>query len=283
METWLLLGIFAYIFFAVSTSIDKYLMNRKYDAVSTGTYKMFYDFIFLLAVMLLFFSIDFSAALILYGAVLGLIYALSTILYFSSLRIKDAETVVPYMQSGQLLLVFAGSLLLFSEQVSTLNIAGVVLILAGVYMVLSQKHRRPAIDKGFWLMSGVVVLTAAYLLLAKMFLFDIQPIALAMMMYLSTTILLIAYSAFSKRCSSASLVKFAKDKYIVTAGFLGAAGTLLLYTAVSTGSASRVYPLAGIQTIGVFIIASLFLKERFTWLRLAGSVVVVAGVFLVAA
>jgi uncharacterized membrane protein len=54
-----------------------------------------------------------------------------------------------------------------------------------------------------------------------------------------------------------------------------------LFSAAALGNASKVYPLAGLQSAFIFIIALLFLKEKFYWHRLAGTVIVFLGIFLV--
>ena len=43
MELWLLFGILSYFSYSISTSIDKYMMNKKYDIIKTSTFKMFFD------------------------------------------------------------------------------------------------------------------------------------------------------------------------------------------------------------------------------------------------
>ncbi len=68
---------------------------------------------------------------------------------------------------------------------------------------------------------------------------------------------------------------------IITASFFGAMGTFLLYSALAIGDASKVFSIAGLQSAFIFIIASLFLKEKFRWHRLGGTMIIVAGVFLI--
>ena len=78
------------------------------------------------------------------------------------------------------------------------------------------------------------------------------------------------------------MIKFEKKiPKILVASFFGGIGTFLIYSALAVGNASKVYPLTGLSTIFIFIFASVFLKEKFMWHRLAGTVLVFLGIYLV--
>ena len=276
-------GILSYFSYAISTSIDKYMMNKKYNVIKTSTFKMFFDGIILLIIGLIFFNLNFTYNLFLWSLVLGVIYALAGIIYYNSLKLKDVEEVVPSIQSLTILLVFIGSITVFKELVNSFNYIGVILILVGVYLVLSKKYLKlPKFDKAILLIVLIIILTTIYSLLVKKLLFHIEPINLVIMMYFSTTIILVFYQLFFKRESLSSIFQFKPNiSKIMIAAFFGAIGTFLLYYALSIGNASKVYPLAGLQSVFIFIIASIFLKEKFYWQRLVGTVIVFFGIFLV--
>jgi transporter family protein len=106
-------------------------------------------------------------------------------------------------------------------------------------------------------------------------------------MYFSTTIISVICIFFyrlssAKRASTPLASSFSKARLVSigVAAFFGVIGTFLLYTALSKGDASKIYPLAGLQSIFIFIIASIFLREKFKWQRLIGIIVVFAGIFL---
>ena len=276
-------GILSYFSYAISTSIDKYMMNKKYNVIKTSTFKMFFDGIILLIIGLIFFNLNFTYNLFLWSLVLGVIYALAGIIYYNSLKLKDVEEVVPSIQSLTILLIFIGSIIIFKELVNFFNYIGVILILVGVYLVLSKNQLKiPKLDKAIILIVLIIILTTIYSLLVKKLLFHIEPINLAIMMYFSTTIILVFYQLFFKRESLSSLFQFKPNiSKIMIAAFFGAIGTFLIYYALSIGNASKVYPLAGLQSVFIFIIASVFLKEKFYWHRLIGTVVVFFGIFLI--
>jgi len=283
MELWLILGILSYLSYAISTSIDKYMMNHKYGVLRTNTFKMFFDGLILLGLGLLFFRLDFSYNLLLWSLILGVLYALAGITYFFVLKLRDVSEVIPFLQSSEILLIFLGSLLLFNEVANVFNYIGVVLILIGVYAVLSETGlRRPRMNKAFYLILLVVIIDLFFWLLVKKLLYNAQPISLAITMYFSTTLVMIIYQALFNRKSLKALTKINHELFkIGIAAFFGATGTFLLFSALTLEDASKVYPLAGSQAVFVFLIASLFLKEKFRWHRLIGTLLVFGGIFLI--
>lgn len=67
---------------------------------------------------------------------------------------------------------------------------------------------------------------------------------------------------------------------IVLGGFLASiVGQILFYNALKQGEASKMVPIAGIYPLVSFVIAVMFLGEAVTPLKVAGMVLVVAGIF----
>ena len=284
MELWLALGILGFISSAISTSIDKYMMNHKYGAIKTNALKMFFDGIILFIIGILFFNITITSILITWSLILGILYATAGILYFESLELKDVEEVMPFSNASITMLIFIGSIILLSETANTFNYFGIIITIIGMYLViLKDGLKYPKIDKGFHLMIGMIILTVIYSLLVKIILSGIEPINLAITMYFSTTIFLVSYLVLVKK----EKLKFTnKSKNhipkIALSSFFGASATLLIYYALSIGEASKVYPLAGLQSVFIFIIATIFLKEKFSYKRLIGTFLVFAGIYLIA-
>lgn len=283
MKLWLIIGLLSYLSYSISTSIDKYMMNKKWSVYRTNIIKSFLDGIILLIIGIIFFSLNFTKKLLIGAVVIGALYAVASILYFSSLKLKDVGIVIPYSQAAQLLLIFTGSIILFNENPNNYNYLGVVLIIIGIYSVLSNKFKLPSFDKGLFLISLMVIIHIIYYLLVKYLLFDVQPLSLGITQYFAGTIILVLYLLFFKKQEFKSLLK--KKTGLPTIGIaavFGALGTFLLFTALSIGVASKVYPLAGFQLVIIFITASLFLKEKFYWHRLIGTLAIIAGIYLVA-
>ncbi|UCD04227.1 MAG: DMT family transporter [Candidatus Woesearchaeota archaeon] len=281
MELWLILAILAFTSYATSISIDKYLMSHKYGILRTNTLKMFFDGAILLIIGLLFFDLNFSSNVLFWSIPLGIIYSLAGIVYFTALKLKDVEQVIPTWQSLGILLLFIFSIIIFNEFVTLFNYLGVALILVGVYMILSKTgFQMPVLDKGFCIILAVVFLDVTYALLVKYLVSSISPITLAIMMYFVATLVLVVYNfSFNKKVKI--IDSTSKTLKILVAAFFGAMGTLLIYSALSIGNASKIYPISGLQCVFIFIIASIFLKEKFYLHRLAGTIAVVFGIFLV--
>ncbi len=279
MEPWLIMGALGYLAYAISSSIDKHFMNKRYDPISTNTFKMFFDGFILLIIGMLFFKLNFSRELFLWSLPLGGLYAATGILYFKSLNLKEVHVVIPYTQSSKILLVFISSVILFNEAVSTFNWIGLALILFGIYEVLTEDgFRIPRLEKGVFIMSLNIIVGTIYSLLTKKLLFDVKPIDLSIMMYFSTTIILGCYTAVSRKQKRLFSIK---SSNIVVAAFFAAIGTLLVYYALSVGYASKVYSIIGLQSAFVYIIAISLLKEKFYWHKMIGVILILAGIFLI--
>jgi bacterial/archaeal transporter family protein len=62
--------------------------------------------------------------------------------------------------------------------------------------------------------------------------------------------------------------------------FAGVIGQLLYFKALKPGEASVVVPLVGAYPLITLILAVVFLREKVTWVRAAGALLVASGVFL---
>ena len=279
MEPWLILGILSYFSYAISTSIDKHLMNYGHKPLTTNMFKMFFDGVVLLIIGLIFFNLYLTPKLFFWSLLLGGIYAATGILYFRSLQLDDINKTMPYYKSSSLLLTFIGAIILFNEAVNLFNYIGIILILIGIYVVLlEKKFKLPRLNKAITLVLILAILSTAYSLLAKKLLFDIEPINLAIMMYFSSAIIMALYLSVSKKQKKSFNIKSSK---IMVSAFFGAIGTFFLYTALSIGDASKIYAISGIQLVFIFIIALIFLKEKFYLYRLIGTITIILGTFLI--
>jgi bacterial/archaeal transporter family protein len=68
--------------------------------------------------------------------------------------------------------------------------------------------------------------------------------------------------------------------YIVLSGIAGALSWLFYFFAIKNGPVSAVASIDRLSVAFVFIIAVIFLGEAFTWAKLAGIVMIVAGAVL---
>ncbi len=256
-------------------------MNKKYDPLSTNTFKMLFDGFFLLFLGVIFFEFHFTFSLLWWSLPLGVLYAASSIFYFKALQLQDVGVLIPYTQSLQLLLIFTGSLLFFGEHALVWNYLGILLVVAGMYTVTSAEGLSfPHRDQGIYLITIQALLATAYFLLVKNALSNIEPINLAILMYFATAFLLFCYAWHRRTREKTPLLELKSSRIVISAIF-GALGTILIYSALKVGLASKVYSLMGLQAVFIFFIAFLSLKERFAWHRLLGTLLVFGGIWLV--
>jgi len=136
----------------------------------------------------------------------------------------------------------------------------------------------PEYNKGMLYGGMIVVTMTIYALLTKFLLSDIRPIDLSVMMYLSSGLLIGFYKLIFDKKHRLPQLKSAK--IIISAAF-GATGTFLMYTALASGLASKVYALAGWESVVIFILASIALKQKLLIHRLIGILLILPGIYLV--
>lgn len=279
VENSLLLSVLSYLAFAISTSIDKFFMNNGHNPILTNTLKMYFNACVLLILGLIFFDFNLGVNLIFAALCLGFLYALAGVLYFKSLQLVDLQVFLPISQSLIILILFVVSIILFQEKVFFGNVFGIILLMLGLCCFVA--------NKGFSLLSGtkssltlvaMIVFSVLYGILVKFFLFYVEPINLAILMYFSSALFLTVYLFFRRKEEDTLNIRSAK---ILVSAFFGAMGTFLLYMALSVGDAAKVFPVNALQFVFVFIFAILFLREKFCWRKLWGTLIVVMGVYLV--
>ncbi|MGM5484790.1 MAG: EamA family transporter [Nanobdellota archaeon] len=275
MKIWLLLGILSYLSYSVSTSIDKNFMNKKYDPVTTNAFKMFFDGSLLL-IASLFFTTSFTENILLWSILLGFLYALSGIFYMNMLKRANVEMVLPLSQSMLILATFTGGILAFGEDVIFLNVIGLFSILLGIFLVTTKRLKALKVGHVIYLILFMVIAKTAYSLIVKHVLSGADPFVLSILVYFSSSIFLLGYALTTRTGRIFSL----RNSRILISSVFGALGTILLFYALKEGFASKVYPLAGLQSVFVFIIATIFLKERPTYIRGLGVLAVFAGVYM---
>lgn len=70
--------------------------------------------------------------------------------------------------------------------------------------------------------------------------------------------------------------------FLVVAGVLTAASSLLSFRALSLGNASRVSPITSVSLVFAVALAALFLKEKLTWQIVVGAALMAGGAVLIA-
>jgi drug/metabolite transporter (DMT)-like permease len=160
---------------------------------------------------------------------------------------------------------------------------GILIIVIGIYLVVTEHiTQRPHLDRHFVIIAALVPIDLAYALLVKLFLSDADPIALAVSIYLLSAVLLAVVSFVMRKRTGLTAASLRPHlRIVIPASLCAAAGAGLTYTALSLANASKVYPMAGISSVVVFLLATVFLKEKFHKHRLVGTLIVCLGIYLI--
>jgi len=283
MELWLIFSIIGYVIGAVAGILDKYMMNHQYHPVTTVLLRTLFNAIYLGSAGILFLNLSITPSLLLLAAIPAFLLALSFVIYLFVLQRKNASEIQPFSQSLDVLFIFLASVILLNEQVSFANFAGILVIVIGTYLVLTEHiTKAPHLDRNLLIIIALVPIDISYALLIKTFLGTTEPIALAVSIYIMAFLMLTFLSLLlrGKLTPKISSLK-TQLRIIPIASLCAAASIALLYTALSQANASKVYPMAGISSITVFLLATLFLKERFHLHRFIGTLIVFLGIYLI--
>ena len=279
-ELFLVLPIFAYLFFALTSSIDKYLVNRKISPLVVGSMKNLVVALFLLAAILIFAPGSFFAVsyvnwvVILATAVVGIG---ATVFFYRSMKLEEISRFVPYYQSAGILLPFVVVVILLNEIVNAYNILGAILVVAGVYASGSKRFELPKYVKEVHL---TAIFNAIALILIKVSAVSVFPLIISFVYYLITGVAMYKLSWPVK--ADFSLFKSVSNaKYLILASLGSFLGTSFLVFALSVVDGSVVFPVAGLYVMLVALFGGLWLKEKDLKKRLVGAALIMLGIYAV--
>jgi uncharacterized membrane protein len=268
---------------AVAGILDKYMMNQRYHPVTTVLLRTLFNAVFLGTAGLLFLNLRISASLLLLAALPAFLLAVSFVVYLRVLQRKNASEIQPFSQSLDVLFIFLASLIFLHEPATLPNYAGILVMVGGIYLVLAEHiTTRPRLDRNLLIIAALVPIDIAYALLVKTFLGTAEPIALAVSIYLMAFLMLTVVSLFLRRQRQPTKASLKPQiRIVLVASLCAATAAAFLYTALSQANASKVYPMAGVSSVTVFLLATMFLKEKFHWHRFIGTLIVVLGIYLI--
>ena len=283
MELWLIYTLVGYTIGAISGALDKYMMNRQYHPVTTVLLRTMCNAIFLGTTGYVFLNMQLSVSLLLLAAIPAFLLAFSFVVYLFVLKKRDASEIQPFSQSLDTLFIFLASIVLLQESASFLNYVGIVIIVIGVYLVLTEHITKiPRLDKSLLIIIALVPLDIAYALLVKTLLGEADPIALAVSIYIMAFLILFVVSLLlRKRINNKPASFLPQLRIVLVASLCAATAAAFLYTALSQANASKVYPMAGLSSVTVFLLATLFLQEKFHKHKFIGTLIVVVGIYLI--
>jgi uncharacterized membrane protein len=282
MELWLIFTLVGYMIGAIPSVLDKYMMNQWYHPVTTVLLRTLCNAIFLGTAGLLFLNMRLSLSLLLLAAIPAFLLVISFVVYLFVLQKRNASEIQPFSQSLDTLFIFLASILLLHESASLPNYIGIIVIVIGVYLVLTEHVTKiPRMDRSLLIIAALVPLDIAYALLVKTYLGNADPIALAVSIYIMAFLILSVVSVvLRRRINNKPTTLRPQIRIVMVASFFAATAAAFLYTALSQANASKVYPMAGINSVVVFLLATMFLQEKFHKHKFIGTLIVVVGIYL---
>ncbi len=288
---WLLAALASSIAFGVNSVIGKYLLEETSDFTYTYLYGIL-ALVFYTPVFIFFISTNsISLVPMVLGAALvsGTLNILAYLAFDEAMKETDISEVVPLTRTQPVFVGILGALLL-SETLSTANIGGIVAVTAGSYIVLRRKkdkliaplikikhsraHQYAIIAALLWSSMAIIDRFATQQISPEVYTFMIYTIMVA---GLSTNMLI-----DEKRKVNALKKTFKQDKplYIVS-GVIAAFASLMIFKAFSLAPASKVIPVLQLQVLISVIAGIVLFDEKGSLQKLIGSLILLAGVFLI--
>jgi len=219
------------------------------------------------------------------SGILGI--ALSDWLFFTAL-VKLGAELTAIVDCAYSPFVIILSFLFLGERMNTLQIVGVMLIVAAVLLITQKKSDEKISRRN--LLTGVgigivsMLLTAGGIVLAKPFLPGVPVIWVTLIRMAGGAVAgTILWGAHPRRREILRPLRPGPEyKILLPASFLSAYLSVLIWTAgMKYTQASIASALNQLNTIFIFLLAALILKEKITPLKLAAVVLAFAGAMLV--
>jgi uncharacterized membrane protein len=283
MELWFIFAILGYTIGAISSILDKHMMNRLYHPVTWVLLRTLFNAVFLGTAGLLLIHLQITPSLLLLAAIPAFLLVISFVVYLFVLQKKNASEIQPFSQSLDTLFIFLAAVIFLHEPASLPNYVGILVTVIGVYLVLTEHITKvPRLDRQLLIIAALVPIDIAYALLVKTFLGTTDPIALAVSIYIMAFLMLLVVSLLLHRYIHTTPASLKPQlRVVLVASLCAATAAAFLYTALSQANASKVYPMAGVSSVAVFLLATVFLKEKFHRHKFIGTLIVVIGIYLI--
>lgn len=211
----------------------------------------------------------------------GVATGASWLCYFRALQLGDVNKVVPIDKSSTVLSVLFAFVFLH-ETVSVLKIIGLLLILAGTFMMITKKDTFNAETKKTWLIYAVLsaVFAALTSILGKI---GIEGVESNLGTMIRTFVVLIMAWICVFTTGKRDKISTARGRellFILLSGVATGASWLCYYRALKFGNASVVVPIDKLSIVITIAFSYFVFKERLTKKSLLGLVIMVAGTLL---
>lgn len=289
---WFYATAFSALSWGVISVIAKQLMDHDsshaYTTLYTLTALVFYTPVFLYFTYSQGFTSTYTAVGALLFSVLGNILAF--VAYNTAIKKGELSRIIPFTRLTPIFTAFFAAAIL-GEVITPMLGAGVVLATAGSIIVMKEDHVNYLLSIEDRLKSRAIQLaiasSAIYGLSSVADRFATQiiaPEAYTFFLFLGMSTGFMFYTRESGDHSASELIEdFRNDKLLYSAtGLLAAAATFCIFFAFSRAPASQVVPVIQLQVLVSVIAGAVFFDEDNLLRKLAGSLVLIGGVALVA-
>jgi transporter family protein len=231
------------------------------------------------------FSVDFRQISLI--ALFTIMQAFALIFTIRAMRHLDVSVVSPFFNLGTALTAVM-AYFFFKEALTSIDIAGIFLLIAGGYILeLKGKNLAQPIKEVFrsssihYLLGGVLLFSTGYLL-SKFILETMQPIPFLVYQQMGNLIIFSAITFFVYGGTKDIKQGFADGKWLIPAmAVLLILENLFMYKALKTGEASLVVPLYRTWTLWAVIFGGRVFHENHLLKRTIASVLMILGAAII--
>jgi drug/metabolite transporter (DMT)-like permease len=142
--SWIALAFCGPVLWAISTHIDKYLVEKFFKDTGVGALLIFTSLLGLVGLPVIAAFVDVTVigtTGIIVTSITGLLYLMAMYFYLRALQQEEASTIAPLFQTSTLF-TYAIAFFVLHERLTWLRIAGGVLIMAGTLVVSYDRDSR---------------------------------------------------------------------------------------------------------------------------------------------
>ncbi len=271
---WLLIVIIAHIFSAAIFIVDKYLLKRGFpNPLSYAFWVGFLSFVVLALAPFGFFIPSTNQILLSLAA--GMVWLISTVIFYNALHKGEASRVVPTVGGLTPLFILGLSFIFLGERLSLRELLAFCFLVSGgiiLSLLVTKtgtlsfwKRRKIRLTEVFIPAMGAALTSAIYLVITKSVFSNIGFINGLIWTRLGATlgalILLIPINFRQQIFKKGEAVKAKTFGFFVLARGLGTASSFLIYWAIFLGSVTLVNSLQGVQYLFLLVLAFLFFRQ----------------------
>ncbi|MBN3036818.1 MAG: EamA family transporter [Candidatus Diapherotrites archaeon] len=285
---WLVFGLATALCYAAGPLLTRYVLREermKAIALEPLVSIIATSFMLLITVSLVGFQamqLDSFA----YAMTTGVLFYAAALLWQIVTQTKESSYVTPILQTESLLALIIGVTFL-SEQVTETNIAGILLLFIGGYIIAFNGIKLPKASPEIIILLGSCLLAT----IGKSFGSigaPTNPLMFALAVYFSRSLVGVLVVALFKRNDFELLLRkiTARKRFglaVLTRSLFQTLATAFIFFGVSLGLVSKFVPITNLAPLISVIIGGKLLKEKHLALRMVASLLMVAGAFLVVA